>query len=190
MGELWELSATEAVDKLRRREVSPLEMLDSATTRIEAVEPKVNALPIRFLDIARAQAKTFRYKGDNHPGWLAGLPIAVKDYNDVAGQLTTAGSPIYANHRAAEDDRTVATLRERRDPVRQIQCAGICGQPYLQSGMGGHPQPLEFGTYRWRVLGRGCRSLGRARGLAGEWLMPWRLAADPREFLRRGRAET
>ena len=111
MGELWELSATEAVDKLRRREVSPLEMLDSATTRIEAVEPKVNALPIRFLDIARAQAKTFRYKGDNHPGWLAGLPIAVKDYNDVAGQLTTAGSPIYANHRAAEDDRTVATLR-------------------------------------------------------------------------------
>ena len=46
-----------------------------------------------------------------HPGWLAGLPIAVKDYNDVAGQLTAAGSPIYANHRAAEDDRTVATLR-------------------------------------------------------------------------------
>ena len=86
-------------------------MLDSAAARIEAVEPKVNALPIRFLDVARRQAKAFRYEGDNHPGWLAGLPIAVKDYNDVAGQLTTAGSPIYANHRAAEDDRTVATLR-------------------------------------------------------------------------------
>jgi amidase len=36
----------------------------------------------------------------------------VKDYNDVAGQLTTYGSPIYANHRAATDDRTVAALRE------------------------------------------------------------------------------
>jgi amidase len=35
----------------------------------------------------------------------------VKDYNDVAGQLTTNGSPIYADNRAAADDRTVATLR-------------------------------------------------------------------------------
>lgn len=111
MSELWRLSATEAVNKLRRREVSPLEMLDSAAARIEAVEPKLNALPIRFLDLARSQAKAFRRDANDHPGWLAGLPIAVKDYNDVAGQLTTAGSPIYANHRAAEDDRTVATLR-------------------------------------------------------------------------------
>jgi amidase len=111
MSELWRLSATEAVDKLRRREVSPLEMLDSAAARIEAMEPKVNALPIRFLGVARAQASAFRYEANDHPGWLAGLPIAVKDYNDVAGQLTTAGSPIYANHRAAQDDLTVATLR-------------------------------------------------------------------------------
>jgi amidase len=111
MSELWQLSATEAVDKLRRREVSPLEMLDSAAARIEAIEPKVNALPIRFLDDARAQANAFERRDEDHPGWLAGLPIAVKDYNDVAGQLTTAGSPIFANRRVAHDDRTVATLR-------------------------------------------------------------------------------
>lgn len=111
MGTLWRLSATEAVDKLRRGEVSPLEMVESAAVRIEAVEPKINALPIRFLDAAREQAKGFRSDADEHPGWLAGLPIAIKDYNDVAGQLTTSGSPIYANHVAAADDRTVATLR-------------------------------------------------------------------------------
>ena len=111
MSELWRLTATEAVDRLRRREVSPLEMVDAAAARIEAVEPRINALPIRFLDDARAQARTFRYVAKDHPGWLAGLPVAVKDYNDVRGQLTTAGSPIFANHRAEEDDRTVATLR-------------------------------------------------------------------------------
>ncbi|HJS86786.1 MAG TPA: amidase family protein [Acetobacteraceae bacterium] len=110
MSTLWRLSATEAVDKLRRGEVSPLEMVEAAAERIEAVEPKVNALPIRFLDAAREQAKAFRGAGE-HPGWLAGLPIAVKDYNDVAGQLTTNGSPIYASNTAAADDRTVATLR-------------------------------------------------------------------------------
>jgi amidase len=111
MSELWRLTATEAVDKLRRREVSPLEMVDAAARRIAAVEPRINALPIRFVDEARVEARAFRPKDDDHPGWLAGLPIAVKDYNDVAGQLTTAGSPIFAQHRAQHDDRTVATLR-------------------------------------------------------------------------------
>lgn len=111
MAHLWQMSATEAVDQLRRGKVSPLEMVDFAAERIAAVEPRINALPIRFLDVARAQAGAFRRDAGEGPGWLAGLPIAVKDYNDVAGQLTTCGSPIYANRIAGADDRTVATLR-------------------------------------------------------------------------------
>lgn len=113
MGELWELSAVEAVTKLRSGAVSALEMVDAAAARIEAVEPQINALPIRFLDTARAEAKAYRRERLDHPGWLAGLPVAIKDYNDVRGQLTTNGSPIYADNVAAEDDRTVATLRAR-----------------------------------------------------------------------------
>ena len=111
MTDLWRLTASEAVAKLRRREVSPLEMVDAASSRIEAVEPKINALPIRFLDEAREKAKRFPRENRDDPGWLAGLPMAIKDYNDVAGQLTTNGSPIYAEYRAPEDDRTVAVLR-------------------------------------------------------------------------------
>jgi amidase len=109
--ELWRLTATQAVTKLRRGEVSPLEMVEAAVSRIEAVEPKINALPIRFFDAAREQAKHLRRDDRKHPGWLAGLPVAIKDYNDVAGQLTTNGSPIFADNRAQADDRTVATLR-------------------------------------------------------------------------------
>ena len=111
MSTLWRLSATEAVALLRNGEVSPLEMVDIAAARIEEVEPKVNALPIRFIETARAQAKTYKSERNDHPGWLAGLPIAVKDYNDVGGQLTTCGSPLFAEHVPAADDRTVALLR-------------------------------------------------------------------------------
>jgi amidase len=111
MNQLCSLSAGEAVRRLRRREVGPLDLVEAAAARIEDVEPKINALPIRFLDAARDEASRFARNGSEHRGWMAGLPIAVKDYNDVAGQLTTYGSPIYANHRAASDDRTVATLR-------------------------------------------------------------------------------
>lgn len=114
MAELWQLTATEAVSRLRKGDVSPLEMVDAAAQRIAAVEPKVNALPIRFIDEARAQAKAFRRRdASDHPGWLAGLPIAVKDYNDVGGQLTTYGAPVFADNCPANDDRTVATLRAR-----------------------------------------------------------------------------
>ena len=111
MTDLWRLTATEVVEKLRKRELSPLELVEAAASRIETVETKINALPIRFFDQARDYAKHFKIESRNDPGWLAGLPIPVKDYNDVAGQLTTYGSPIFAEHRAPADDRTIATLR-------------------------------------------------------------------------------
>lgn len=111
MNDLCFLSAREAVRRLRRSDLSPLELVDAAAARIEEAEPRINALPIRFFEVARDEARRFPREPRDHHSWLAGLPIAVKDYNDVAGQLTTYGSPIYANHRAATDDRTIATLR-------------------------------------------------------------------------------
>ena len=60
MNDLWRLTATEAVAKLRKRELSPLDLVEAAASRIETAEPKINALPIRFLDEARDQAKRFR----------------------------------------------------------------------------------------------------------------------------------
>lgn len=111
MTDLCALSATEAVARLRRGDIAPLDLVDAAAARIEAIEPKINALPNRFLDAARDHARAFPRTRNDHPGWLAGLPIAIKDYNDVEAQLTTYGSPIFATHRAPADDRTVATLR-------------------------------------------------------------------------------
>jgi amidase len=106
-------TATEVVARLRRREISPLELIDAAATRIDAVDGKVNALPIRFFDTAREKARQFMAQKpprDPPAGWLAGLPLAAKDYNDVAGQRTTFGSPIFADAVAPASDHTVATL--------------------------------------------------------------------------------
>lgn len=55
--ELTRLTATEAVAQLRRREISPLDLIDAAAARIAAVEPAVNALPTLCLDRARDHAK-------------------------------------------------------------------------------------------------------------------------------------
>ena len=111
--DLIRLTATEAVALLRRREGSTLDLIDALDARIAQVEPKVNALPLRFLDQARDSARAFMARkppSDPAPGWLAGLPIAAKEYNDVAGHPTTFGSPIFANAVARQNDYTVATL--------------------------------------------------------------------------------
>jgi amidase len=81
---MWQLPATEVVNKLKTGEVSPLEIVDVAIARIQKVEPYINALPIQFFDEARDIAKKFKQQKNPPLGWLAGLPIAVKDYNDVA----------------------------------------------------------------------------------------------------------
>ncbi|MCZ8280437.1 MAG: amidase family protein [Acetobacteraceae bacterium] len=116
--DLTALTATEAVTLLKKGDISPLEMVDAAVKRIEIVDPVINALPIRFFDDARRAAETYqklRKRGEVYegPGALYGLPIAVKDFNDVAGQRTTSGSPIFEGKVAARSDTTVERLQER-----------------------------------------------------------------------------
>src|SRR5579871_1014674 len=99
-GELIRLSAVAAVALLRKGEVTPLDLIDAALARIEAVEPAVNALPTLCPERARNHARRLMAErpAPSERGWLAGLPVAIKDLADVAGVRTTYGSPIYADH--------------------------------------------------------------------------------------------
>ena len=100
--ELCRLTATEAVLRLKRREITPLDLIDAAAHRIAQVEPDINALPTLCIDRARDHAeRLMRGEGreaEDEPGWLCGLPVAIKDLTDVAGVRTTYGSPIFRDH--------------------------------------------------------------------------------------------
>ncbi|MBT6406750.1 MAG: amidase [Rhodospirillaceae bacterium] len=114
--DLCQLTAREAVDLLRTGKVSPLEMVDAAATRIEATDGRLNALPTLCIERARERAEQIgagRDGEDNTPGWLGGLPIAVKDLNDVAGVRTTYGSPLFAEHVPERSDVMVETLEAK-----------------------------------------------------------------------------
>jgi amidase len=97
--ELCRLTATEAVLRLKRREITPLDLIEAAVHRIAQVEPDINALPTLCIDRARAHAERLMQgvgrEAEDEPGWLAGLPVAIKDLTDVAGVRTTYGSPIF-----------------------------------------------------------------------------------------------
>ena len=110
-------SATEVVGLLRRREVTPLELIDVAAARIAAVEPLVNALPTLCLDRARDHAKRLMERrepeAEAEPGWLAGLPVVIKDLMDVAGVRTTYGSPLFRDHVPATSHPLVRRIERK-----------------------------------------------------------------------------
>ena len=124
--ELVRATACAVVDKLNSGEVSPLDLLDVLERRIAEVDGKVNALPTRCFDRARGHAKALMNKPKGERGLLAGLPVPIKDLTDVAGVLTTQGSPIYRDNIPAHSDLAGrASRRQWRGDLRQIQHAGI-----------------------------------------------------------------
>ena len=111
--DLYRLSAAEAVALSKRGEVSPLELVAAAAERIAATDGALNAMPTLCLDRARDHARRIiaqRAKDGAGGTLLGGLPIAVKDLNDVAGVRTTYGSPIFADHVPDRSDIMVERL--------------------------------------------------------------------------------
>ena len=108
-----DLTAVAARVLIGTRKMSATELLESCLRRVDAVNPAVNAVVARDDAAARAAAKAADaavMRGDML-GALHGLPLGVKDLEDVGGLRTTYGSPLFAGHVPAADQATVAGLR-------------------------------------------------------------------------------
>jgi amidase len=96
---------------LRRGEVSSRELVELALARIAALDPELNAFGAVYADRARDhadRADARRAAGDDTP--LLGVPVAVKDEMDLAGEITSRGTDAFTV-RAAEDAEVVRRLR-------------------------------------------------------------------------------
>ena len=105
-------SAGELVQALVGRQVSSRELVDSAIARIEALDPKINAVVVRDFDRARAAADAADAalaRGERHP--LLGLPMTVKEAFNVAGLPTTWGHPKFKDWRPDADALAVQRLK-------------------------------------------------------------------------------
>ncbi|MEI7870853.1 MAG: amidase family protein [Alphaproteobacteria bacterium] len=116
--ELWKMTAVDTVARLRKKEISPLDLVEASAKRIAEVEPAVNAMPTLCLDRARDHAKRIMAGGaaceaSGEAGWLAGLPVSIKDLTDVAGVRTTYGSPIFANHVPTKSNPLVERIERK-----------------------------------------------------------------------------
>lgn len=107
------LSATEQADAIRRREISAEALLAATLARIEAQNPRLNAIVARMDDeaLAAARAVDAALARGEALGPLAGVPVTVKVNVDQTGQATTNGLRQQAGLLAAEDNPVVANLR-------------------------------------------------------------------------------
>ena len=100
------LSVAELQQKLRAKELSPLEALDAIDARITAVDSRIHGYLSRDL----AAAKAWAAKADvSLP--LGGVPIAIKDVINVRGEQCTCASKILQNYRSPYDATVIKKLR-------------------------------------------------------------------------------
>jgi len=110
---LLALSSVELRQRIGRKEVSPVELLEAALARIEVVNPAVNAVTGTCIRRARAEAKAAEksaLSGDDL-GPLHGLPTGIKDLEETGGLLTTYGSPLFKDFVPEHDNVMVARVR-------------------------------------------------------------------------------
>ena len=107
-------TATEALARFRSGELSPVELMSAVIARSEAVNPAVNAYTYTFYERALEQAKEAEalYASGAETRPLEGVPIVIKDFHPVEGEITTFGSRMFENHVPDRSAPTVARLLE------------------------------------------------------------------------------
>ena len=102
--ELTWLSLTEAADRLRRQEISPVELTAAHLERIQTLDKRLNSYITVTAETAMSQARLAEQELhmsstlEGKPlGLLHGIPIALKDLYETSGVRTTAGSKFFAD---------------------------------------------------------------------------------------------
>ena len=108
------MPATELAERIRTKQISPVEYMRALLDRITALEPRVNAFAYlaadQAMDAARA-AEAALMSGDRI-GRLHGVPATIKDLAITRDMPTQSGSMILKGHQPTEDTPVVPRLRE------------------------------------------------------------------------------
>ena len=141
MSDLCDKTAVELRRLIGRKDVSPVELLDSCIARIEATDSALNAVVTRSFDRARDEALHAEKAVLNGEelGLLHGLPVGIKDLEATDGIRTTLGSQLYSDHIPNKDQGSVANIRAEGGIV-----IGKTNTP--EFGAGANTRNLVFGA--------------------------------------------
>jgi Asp-tRNA(Asn)/Glu-tRNA(Gln) amidotransferase A subunit family amidase len=108
----YELTAKNALDRIRAGQMTPKDLIDSCISRIEKVEPSVRAWCYFDKRIVYEQLEEVqKMRGKLFDDALFGIPVGVKDIFNTKDMPTTMGSPIWEGFTPGNDARVVHNIR-------------------------------------------------------------------------------
>jgi amidase len=169
--ELHHLTATEQLDRLRRGELSPLELIEHYLARIARLDDGLGAFAAVTPDEARARAAAIEDLSHALPIW--GMPFADKDLVARAGVPTRYGSRAFADHVPGESDELARWLDAAGGVSLGKTAAPEFGFPSYTEPLAG---PIARNPYD-PTLGAGGSSGGAAVAVAAG-LLPFAPGSD------------
>jgi aspartyl-tRNA(Asn)/glutamyl-tRNA(Gln) amidotransferase subunit A len=108
------MTISELSQRIRRREVSPVEVTRECLCRIEKLNPRINAFITVMAESALVEARVAEEEISQGKwrGPLHGIPIALKDLIDTTGVRTTSASALHKDRVPREDAEVVRKLRD------------------------------------------------------------------------------
>src|SRR5258706_7202667 len=104
MNDLTSLSANRLAALIRKRTISPVEVVEAYLLRIEKLNPSLNAIVTLAPDVMdQARTAEVSLMSAASVGPLHGVPLTIKDTIETAGLLTTSGSSLRAQYVADRD---------------------------------------------------------------------------------------
>jgi aspartyl-tRNA(Asn)/glutamyl-tRNA(Gln) amidotransferase subunit A len=174
--ELCWLPATTLATMIRKKKLSPVELVDAVLERIDRINPTLNAYVTVTAETARYQAKAAEHRLARRGarlGPLHGIPFSVKDLVVTRGVRTTFGTPLYRDNVPTEDAPMVARLRAAGGIL-----VGKTNTPTL--GWIGATHNLLFGPTRnpWNLERTPGGSSGGASAAVAAGLAPLAVGTD------------
>ena len=114
MTEPYQMTASQLAGRVRAREISPVEIVESLLARMDSLEPQLQAWVYVDRETVLADARQRQQELDTLPevGPLHGVPIGVKDIFYTAGIPTTACSRVYQDFVPSFDAASLALLKQ------------------------------------------------------------------------------
>ena len=111
--DIYYADAVELAERIKAKSLSPVEVVQAHLDRIEAINPKINAI-VQMAPGVLERAREAEAAASRQESWgpLHGVPFTVKDCVDTEGVRTTRGSKLFADFVPGADASVVKRLKD------------------------------------------------------------------------------
>lgn len=174
--ELADYDGLGLAELIRKKQISPLELVDDVIARVERVNPKINAVLTKLFDVEKARE---RAKNGVVDGPFAGVPIMLKNLTQYKDARIDAGSRLFARYieKNGSPFRTNSPLIDAMERSGMI-VAGITNSP--EFGLLDTTEPVLHGATRnpWNIDHTAGGSSGGSAAAVAAGIVPFTHATD------------